>query len=142
MAICKLHCLDHMTMIFLHDIHNRPLGVEFLGSSNMLFLVHFECMYQQMKLLGCIQVTNRCTTNSCKFAHPHIKWAFEMHFMGQSTYIYFCKPKHPHKGSSWRAFNWCINASSYYKLKQLDKGNASYVYNVDKILSQFDNFQH
>jgi hypothetical protein len=53
-----------------------------------------------------------------------------------------CKLKHPHKWSFWNAFNWPINVSIYYKLKQLDKVNVSYVYNVDKILSQFDNFQH
>jgi hypothetical protein len=35
-----------------------------------------------------------------------------------------------------------IDVVSYYKLKQFDKGNASYVYNVDKILSQFHKFQH
>jgi hypothetical protein len=32
MAICKLHCLDHVTNIFLLDIHNRPLCVGFLGN--------------------------------------------------------------------------------------------------------------
>jgi hypothetical protein len=26
------------------------------------------------KALGCIQITNRCTTNPCKFEHPHVKW--------------------------------------------------------------------
>jgi hypothetical protein len=83
----------------------------------VFFLVHFECMYKQMKFLGCIQVTNICKTNSCKF-------------------------KHPHKWSSWRAFNWSIDVGSYHKLKQLDKLNASYVYNVDKILSQSNKFQH
>ncbi len=31
MAICKLHCLDHVINIFLYDIHNRPLSVEFFG---------------------------------------------------------------------------------------------------------------
>jgi hypothetical protein len=57
MAIYKLHCLDRVSNIFLHDIHNRPLG--------------------------CIQITNRCTTNPCKFEHPHVKWAFGVHFNGQ-----------------------------------------------------------
>jgi hypothetical protein len=57
--------------------------LNFLGSSNVLFLVHFECMYQQMKLLGCIQVTNKRRINSCKFEHPHIKWAFRVHLDGQ-----------------------------------------------------------
>jgi hypothetical protein len=41
------------------------------------------------------------------------------------------------------AFNWSIDVGSYYKpIKQLDKANASYVYNINKILSQFVNFQH
>jgi len=57
--------------------------LNFLGSSNVLFVVHFECMYQQMKLLGCIRVTNRCRTNSCKFEHPHTQWAFGVHSNGQ-----------------------------------------------------------
>ncbi len=93
--------------------------------------------------MGCVQITNRCTTNPCKFEHPHIIWAFGVHFNGQYTYNYSYKLKHPHKRSSWRAFNWSIDVGSYYKLiKQLDKANASYVYNVNKILSQFDNFQH
>jgi len=30
--------------------------LDFWGSSNVLLLVHFESIYQQMKLLGCIQV--------------------------------------------------------------------------------------
>jgi hypothetical protein len=114
-----------------------------LGSSNVLFLVHFGFMYQKKRPLGCIQITNRCTTNPCKLKHPHGKWAFEMHFNGQYTYIYSCKFKHPHKQSSWRAFNSLIYVGSYYKLiEPLDKANASYLYNVNKILSQFDNFQH
>jgi hypothetical protein len=84
MAICKLHCLDHVTNIFLHDIRNRPYVLDFLGSYNVLFLLHFEYMYQQMKLLGCIQVPNRCRTNSNKFKHPHIKlWIFGVHSNGQ-----------------------------------------------------------
>jgi hypothetical protein len=111
--------------------------LDFLGNSNVLFLVHFECMYQQMKLFGCIQVTNRCRINFCKFKHPHINlWVFGVHSNGQQTYIYSCKLKHPHKWSSWRAFNWSIDVGSYYKV------NASYVYNVDKILSQSNKFQH
>ncbi len=63
-----------------------------------------------------------------------LEWSIE--------YIYSCKFKHPHKRNSWRAFNWLVHVGNYYKLKQLDKGNASYIYNVDTILSQFENFQH
>jgi len=57
-----------MWVIFSYMTSTIGLYVlDFLGSYNVLFLVHFECMYQQMKLLGCIQVTNKCRTNSCKF---------------------------------------------------------------------------
>jgi hypothetical protein len=72
-------------LIFFYMTFTIGLCVlDFLGSSNVFFLVHFECIYQQMKLLGCIQVTNRCRTNSCKFKHPHIKlWIFRMHSNGQ-----------------------------------------------------------
>jgi hypothetical protein len=55
------------------------------------------------------------------------------------TYI-LASSNTPTKWSSWSAFNWLIDVGSYYKLKQLDKENASYVYNLDKILSQFDKF--
>ncbi len=47
MAICKLHWLDHVSNICLHDIHNRQYVLNFLGSFNVLFLVHFEFMYQK-----------------------------------------------------------------------------------------------
>jgi len=57
--------------------------LNFLGSFNVLFLVHFQFMYQKIKPLGCVQITNRCTTNPCKFEHPHVKWAFGVHFNGQ-----------------------------------------------------------
>ncbi len=114
-----------------------------IGCFNVLFLVHLECMYQQMKLLGYIYLTNKCMTNFCKFEQPHIKWAFGVHSHGQYTYIKILASSNtPAKWSFWNAFNWPINVGIYYKLKQLDKVNASYVYNVNKILSQFDNFQH
>jgi len=33
--------------------------------------------------LGCVPITNRCTTNLCKLEHQHIKWAFGVHLNGQ-----------------------------------------------------------
>jgi len=67
-----------MWLIFFYMTSTIGLCVlEFWGSFNVLLLVHFECIYQQMKLLGCIQITNRCRINSCKFKHPHINlWVF------------------------------------------------------------------
>jgi len=74
-----------MWLIFSYVTSTIGLYVlDFLRSSNALVLVHFECMYQQMKLLGCIQVTNRCRVNSCKFKHPHIiLWMFKVHLNHQ-----------------------------------------------------------
>jgi hypothetical protein len=57
--------------------------LNFLGSFNVLFLVHFGFIYQKIKPLDCIQITNRCMTNPCKFEHPDVKWTFGVHFNGQ-----------------------------------------------------------
>jgi hypothetical protein len=84
MAICN--CIVWiMWLIFSYMTSTIGLYVlDFWGCFNVLFLVHFECMYQQMKLLGCIQVINRCRTNSYKFKHLHIKlWVFGVHLNSQ-----------------------------------------------------------
>jgi hypothetical protein len=64
-----------------------------------------------------------------------LKWSIDIHIFLQAE-------TPPTNESSWRAFNWIIDVGSYYKLKQLHKENASFVHNVDKILSQCNNFQH
>jgi hypothetical protein len=60
-----------------------PCVLNFLGSFNVLFLVHFGFMYQKIKFFDCIQITNRCMINPCKYEHPHVKSDFGVHFNGQ-----------------------------------------------------------
>jgi len=65
-----------------------------------------------------------------------------VHSIGHQTYIYFLQAQTCGQIKNLNGFNWPIDVGSFYKFKHLDKVNASYLYNVDKKLSQFDNFQH
>ncbi len=117
--------------------------LDFLGSYNVLFLVHFECMYQQMKLWVAFKYPIDVGLILASLNTPILNYEFSKctGMVNRHTHT-FLRAQTPPQMKLLEGIQLVIDVGSCYKLKQLDKVNASFVYNVDKILSQFNNFQH